>query len=63
MDTSDFASLMRAASANARGVAVRDARNQELGLLAIFTPAYVRDRSAQELRGERPGGWTLGGRR
>ena len=48
MDTSDVASLMRAASAEARGVAVSDARNQELGLLAISTPAYVCDRAVQE---------------
>jgi len=48
MDTSDVASLMRAASADARGVAVSDARNQEVGLLATSTSAYVRDRAAQE---------------
>jgi len=48
MDTIDVASLMRAASADARGVAVSDARNQEVGLLAISTLAYFRDRDAQE---------------
>jgi len=48
MDTSAVASLRRAASAEARGVAVSDARNQELGFLAISTPAYVRDRAVQE---------------
>jgi len=47
-DTSDVASLVRAASPDARGVAVSDARNQDMGLLSIFTPAYVRDRAAQE---------------
>ena len=48
MDTSDVASLMRAASAEARDVAASDARNEDLVLLAICTPAYVRDRAAQE---------------
>jgi len=48
MDTSGVASVMPADSAEARGVAVSDARNQELGLLAISTPAYVRDSAAQD---------------
>jgi len=63
MDTSDVASLMRAASVDARGVGVSDAQNQELGLLAISTPACIRDRATQESRGVRTGRRTLGGRR
>jgi len=43
MDTSDGASLIRAASEAAGRVAVSDARNQGLG----FTLAYVRDRTAK----------------
>ena len=43
MDTSDGASLIRAASVAAGRVAVSDARNQGLG----FTLAYVRDRAAK----------------
>jgi len=43
MDTSDGASLIRAASVAAGWVAVSDARNQGLG----FTLAYNRDRAAK----------------
>jgi len=42
MDTSDGASLIRAASVDAGRVAVSDTRNQHLGV----TLAYVRDRAA-----------------